>query len=201
MRKLKTLFTVLFLAVFGLGNVWGATTNGTFEINFYDATKLSSTSGTGLTSSNYATFVDVPTGITATNIVTGVATDGTVQYGKNGGLTIGTGSANANSVSFTIASDYAVTKCTVYAALYESGRWLLNTNAADNQSSVTGKAVYAAKGAQISTITTPLIWDNLGGITTLAFTKDNGSGANQKRLTIYKIVCEYSTGSSTETAI
>ena len=161
--------------------------DGVFVIDFYDDTKLSSTSGTGLTSSNYSSFVKVYTGLTKTNVVTGVTTSGTVQYGKNGGLTVGSSSNNTNSVTFTIGSDYAVTKCTVYAATYETGRWKLGGNAADNQSS----AVYSAKAAAITT--TPLVWDNLNNLTSLAFTKDN-NGNNQKRLTIHTIVCEYSTG-------
>ena len=166
---------------------------GKFVIDFYDSGKLSSTSGTGLSSSNYSTFVKVDTGLTKTNVVTGVSVTGTVQYGKNGGLTAGTGTAAASSshyVTFNIGSDYAVTKCSVYATAYESGRWLLNNNAADSGS-------LGSKGATIANVTSPLVWDNLGGVTALTFKKDNGSGGNQKRLTIYTIVCEYATGEAT----
>jgi len=161
---------------------------GTFVIDFYDSTKLSSTSGTALTSNNYAQFVKVATGLTKTNVVTGVSATGTVQFGKNGGLTVGSSSNNTNSVSFTIGSDYAVTRCTVYAAYYEEGRWKLGGNAADNQ----GSATYSAKAGTITA--SPLVWNNLDSLTTLSFTKDNGSGSNQKRLTIHTIVCEYSSG-------
>lgn len=163
-------------------------TNGTFIIDFYDSEKLSSTSGTGLTNNNYSNFVKVYTGLTATDVVTGVSVTGTVQYGKNGGLTAGTGTAagdSSNYVTFNIGSDYAVTKCTVYATQYESGRWKLNGNASDSGS-------LGSKGATFSTVTSPLIWDNLSNLTSLTFKKDNGSGGNQKRLTIYTIVCEYS---------
>lgn len=166
--------------------------DGTFIIDFYDSTKLNSTSGTGLSSSNYSSFVKVASGLTATSVVTGVSVTGTVQYGKNGGLTAGTGSntsENTNYFSFTISSTYAVNKCTVYATEYESGRWKLNGDAADSGS-------LGAKGAAFASVTSPLIWDNLGGLTTLTFKKDNGSNGNQKRLTIYTIVCEYAVGSS-----
>ena len=110
---------------------------GTFIIDFYDSDKLSSTNGTGLTGSNYSSFVKVATGLTATNVVTGVTVTGTVQYGKNGGLTAGTGTAaneNSHYVTFAISGTYAVNKCTVYATAYESGRWKLNGNAADSGS-------------------------------------------------------------------
>ena len=167
--------------------MWGTTAAGTFIINFYDSSKLSSTSGTGLTNSNYSSFVDVPSGATATDVVTSVSVTGTVQYGKNGGLTAGTGtaaSADTHYVTFNIGNDYKVTKCTVYATAYESGRWLLNGNAASSGS-------LGSKGATIDNVTSPLVWNNLGGLSSLTFKKDNGSGGNQKRLTIYKIVCEY----------
>lgn len=168
--------------------------DGTFVIDFYDDTKLSSTSGTGLTNSNYSDFVSVYTGLTETDVVTGVSVTGTVQFGKNGGLTAGTNtaaSANSHYVTFTIGDDYAVNKCTVYATAYEAGRWLLNDNEADSGS-------LGSKGAAFASITEPLVWDNLGGLKSLTFKKDNGSGGNQKRLTIYTIVCDYSSSSGAD---
>lgn len=171
--------------------MWG----DSFTINFYDSNKLSSTSGTGLTNNNYTSFVSVADGLTAKNVVTGVSVTGTVQYGKNGGLTFGTGTATASSshkVTFSIGNDYKVTKCTVYAAAYETGRILLNGNAA-------GSGTLAAKGTTIENITTPYVWTNLNNLTSLEFTKDNGSGGNQKRITIYKIVCEYASSISSKT--
>ena len=164
-----------------------ATEDGTFVIDFYDSSKLSSTSGTGLTNSNYSSFVSVPAGANVSSVVTSVSVTGTVQYGKNGGLTAGNSTAaNANThyVTFNIGEAYAVKKCTVYATAYESGRWLLNGNAAASGS-------LGAKGAKIEKISTPLVWNFAEGQKTLTFTKDNGSDGNQKRLTIYRIVCEY----------
>lgn len=164
-----------------------ATEDGTFVIDFYDSSKLSSTSGTGLTNSNYSSFVSVPAGANVSSVVTSVSVTGTVQYGKNGGLTAGNGTAadaNTHYVTFNIGEAYAVKKCTVYATAYESGRWLLNGNAAASGS-------LGEKGAKIETISTPLVWNFAEGQKTLTFTKDNGSNGNQKRLTIYRIVCEY----------
>ena len=166
--------------------------SGSFIIDFYDSTKLSSTSGTGLTNNNYSSFVKVADGLTKADVVTGVSVTGTVQYGKNGGLTAGTGTAagsNSHYVSFSIGSDYAVNKCTLYGTAYESGRWKLNNNVADSGS-------LGSKGGAFSTISSPLVWDELNGATTLTFKKDDGNGGNQKRLTIYTIVCEYSAGGS-----
>lgn len=168
---------------------------GVFVIDFYDSEKLSSTSGTGLSAQNYSNFVKVDAGLTKTNVVTGVSVTGTVQYGKNGGLTAGTGTASESDshyVTFSIGSDYAVNKCSVYATAYETGRWKLNDTVADSGS-------LGTKGATIANVTNPFIWDNLGGVTSLTFKKDNGSNGSQKRLTIYTIVCEYSTGGSSGT--
>lgn len=177
-----------------LGNVWAADSGlepseGVFIIDFYDSDKLSSSSGTGLTSSNYKDFVKVADGLTATNVVTGVSVTGTVQYGKNGGLTAGTSSntsPDAHFVSFSIGSDYAVKKVTVYATLYDSGRWRLNGNLPD-------KGALATKASEFSNVTNPLVWDNLDNITTLTFKRESTSGGNCKRVTIYTIVCEYET--------
>ena len=178
---------LLCALVVGSGYSIAATEDGTFIIDFYDSSKLSSTSGTGLTNSNYSSFVQVPTGATATGVVTSVSVTGTVRYGMNGGLTAGTGtaaSADTHYVTFNIASGYAVKKCTVYATVYDNGRWLLNGNAASSGS-------LGTKGAAIENVTSPLVWTFAQGQTTLTFKKDNGSSGNQKRLTIYRIVCEY----------
>lgn len=174
-----------------------AASDGVFVIDFYDSTKLSSTSGTSLTNNNYLDFVKVDVGLTKSYVVTGVSVTGTVQYGKNGGLTAGTGTAassNTHYVTFSIGSDYAVNKCTVYATAYEDGRWKLNDSVADSGS-------LGSKGVAFASVSSPLVWDNLNGVTSLTFKKDNGSGGNQKRLTIYTIVCEYGSGSGSEATI
>lgn len=177
------LLTLIALCLFSIGNAWGES----FTIDFYNSSELTSTSGTNLSNSNYSPFVSVPTGLTATDVVTNVAVTGTVQYNKNGGLTLGTGkvsSATSNKVTFTIGNNYKVTKCTVYAAEYESGRILLNGKAAD-------EGTLGTKGSTIDKITNPYVWKNLDNLTSIEFTKDDGSGGTQKRITIYRIVCEY----------
>ena len=197
MKHLKLFFALFAMLALGVGNAWGAdsgitASDGVFVIDFYNSEKLTSTSGSNLTTSNYSGFVKVATGITKSDVVTTIFTEGTVRYGMNGGLTAGTSSNNSSSVTFNIGSDYAVNKITVYATIYESGRWLLNGKAADSGS-------LGRKNAEFSEVTQPLVWDNLNGATTLKFTKDNGSGSNQQRLTIYTIVCEYTTsGGGTE---
>ena len=154
-------------------------TSGSFIIDFYDSTKLSSTSGTALSSSNYANFVKVTSGLTNTDVVTGVTVTGTVQYGKNGGLTLGANNTNAASVVFTLGSSYRVNKITLYGALYDNGATLtVGGNDADSGS-------LAAKGSAFSSVTSPLIWDNLQGISSINLSKTG------KRVTAYTLVCEY----------
>ncbi|MBO5673588.1 MAG: chitobiase/beta-hexosaminidase C-terminal domain-containing protein [Paludibacteraceae bacterium] len=193
MKHFKLFFALFAMLALGVGNAWGAdsgltASDGVFVIDFYNSDKLTSTSGTDLTTSNYSSYVKVADGLNAKDVVTNVSKSGTVQYNKNGGLTVGSSSANSHYVTFDIGTDYAVKKVTVYATKYETGRFLLNGKAADS-------GELGAKNAQFSTVTKPLVWDNLDGVTTLKFTKDNGSGSNQKRLTIYTIVCEYETSS------
>lgn len=184
----------VFLLIFslGVGNAWGADSGltagyGQFILDFYDSSKLSSTSGTGLSNSNYSSFVKVYSGLTKTNVVTGVSVTGTVRYGMNGGLTAGTGTAaNANThyVSFSIGSNFPVRKATVYATAYEAGRWKLNDATASSGS-------LGSKGATFANVSSPLVWNLSTYATALTFKKDNGSNGNQIRLTIYTIVCEY----------
>lgn len=191
-KNFKWLFVPLVLFTISVGNAWGADSGltagyGQFILDFYDSSKLSSSSGTGLTNDNYSSFVKVYSGLTKTNVVTGVSVTGTVRYGLNGGLTAGTktaASANTHYVSFSIGSNFPVRKATVYATAYESGRWKLNSNTASSGS-------LGSKGATFASVTSPLIWNFTTYATSLEFKKDNGSGGNQKRLTIYTIVCEY----------
>ena len=131
MKHLKLFFALFAMLALGVGNAWGANSgiaasDGVFVIDFYNSDKLSSTSGSDLSNTNYSNFVKVADGLTASNVVTSIVKDGTVQYNKNGGLTIGSSKANAHYVTFNIGSDYAVNKITVYATQYESGRLLLN---------------------------------------------------------------------------
>ena len=188
MKKIYLFKTFLMAFVLMLlGGVNASAEIKSFTIDFYDSAKLTSTSGTNLTSSNYLTFVKVEDGLTASNVVPNISVKGTVQYGKNGGLTLGSGtasSASTNTVTFSIGSEYKITKVTMYAAAYESGRFLLNDAAASS-----GKL--GTKGTTIESITSPFVWENLEGITSLKITKDNGSGGNQKRMTVYRIICEY----------
>ena len=154
-------------------------TSGSFIIDFYDSTKLSSTTGTTLSSSNYANFVKVASGLTNTDVVTGVSVSGTAQYGKNGGLTLGANNTNAASVTFSLGSSYRVNKITLYGAIYDSGATLtIGGNEADSGS-------LAAKGSAFNSVTSPLIWDNLGGISSINLSKTG------KRVTAYTLVCEY----------
>ena len=182
------------MAVLSIGQVWAAdsgisASDGVFVIDFYDSDNLTSTQGTDLTSSNYSQFVKVYSGLTVSDVVTATNVTGTVQYAKNGGLTLGTSSntsPNNHVVTFTIGADYAVNKVTVYATKYDGGRWKLNGNLPDD-------GTIADKQTPFANVTDPLIWDDLDGITSLQFKRESTSGGNCKRMTIYTIVCEYTT--------
>lgn len=160
-----------------------AATDGTFVLDFYDSTKLSSTSGTDLSASNYVNFLKVYSGLTKSEVVTGISKSGTVQYGKNGGLTAGA-SKSTGSVTFNIGTDYKVTKCTAYCTSYDSGStFKLNDTAASSGS-------IGTKGSAFASVADPLIWNFSSAATSLSFV------TTAKRATIYALVCEYSAGSS-----
>ena len=155
---------------------------GTFEINFYDASKLTSTSGsnTNLAYIQSKTTID---GIVETGVVTASSPSGTVQYGKNGGLTLGA-SSNTGSITLTIANDYKVNKITVIGTSYDANSKIL-------LGGKEGSGSMNAKGTAIEGCSNTVVWDDLNGATSLVF------ASSAKRATIYKIIGEYPTSSST----
>lgn len=163
----------------------------TITLDFYDAEKLTSTSGTNLTSENYAQFVVVPEGKQVSDYISGIATTGTIRYGMNGGLTFGTGTAADDQLTITLASGIKATKVTAYATLYDSGIFYLN--------GTKGTGTMGAKNKAIETVTSPLIWDELDASSLVFSKKTNDSKAqNCKRLTLLRVVCEVVASSDTE---
>jgi len=148
-------------------------------LNFYDENKISSTSGTTLSSSNVLNFGTLSTNDKITNtVLTSVSNSGTVQYGKNGGLTLGTGSKTA-STTFTFADDYAITKVELIGTLYDNGsNFKLNSTTAESGS-------LNAKGTKLSDASSVLKWTLDTATTSLKFE------TTAKRATIYQLKLYY----------
>lgn len=134
---------------------------------FYNEAKLKATSGTNLTESNYSTFFT-----NGKNFVTTIATSGTVQYDKNGGLTMGA-SKVPGTVTFTLAEEVNVVN--IYGTTYDSG----STLTVNGTNATTG--TIAAKGTKLDAITEPMVW-NLD-----TATNKIAVASTVKRATIYKI--------------
>lgn len=134
---------------------------------FYNEAKLTATSGTNITASNYSTFFT-----NGKNFVTTIATSGTVQYDKNGGLTLGAAKKNG-TVIFTLAEEVNVVN--IYGAAYDNG----STLTVNGTNATTG--TIAAKGTKLDAITEPMVW-NLD-----APTNKIAVASTAKRATIYKI--------------
>lgn len=158
-------------------------------LDFYDAEKLTATSGTNLTTDNYAQFVKVPDGKQASDYVSGIATTGTIRFGMNGGLTFGTGTAADDQLTITLATGVKVKKVTAYATLYDSGIFYLNN--------VKGTGTMGTKNSAIESVTSPLVWEDLSASSLVFSKKTNDSkAANCKRVTLLRVICEIEGGES-----
>ncbi len=134
---------------------------------FYNEAKLTATNGTSITASNYSTFFT-----NGKNFVTTIATSGTVQYDKNGGLTMGASKATG-TVTFTLAEEVNVIN--IYGTAYDSG----STLTVNGTNATTG--TIAAKSTKLDAITEPMVW-NLDTATNKV-----AIASTAKRATIYKI--------------
>lgn len=186
-RRLTLLSLLLFLV--GIINAWGA--EQTITLNFYDASKLSSTSGTDVTL-NYAREHTTCSDNTldVEDVITAASKSGTVQYGKNGGVTFGANNSNAASWAITFDSDYEFYKIEIVGTHYDTNNFSVNGNSADAGS-------LNAKGTVLASCTNTLLWefesgDELSGALTFAKTAT-------KRGTIYTITLYYDDGQSSGT--
>ncbi len=159
-----------------------------YTIDFYDSASLTITSvSTSITLANIQNNIyegnlktDTSsnfTKITGSEVVTAITESSKVYYPKVGGVCLGSGSA-AGTLSLTLNENYAAHKVTLYGASYESGYFSLNSEKADSGS-------LTSKSSDISTITNPLVWENLNGAQTLTIS------TSSKRLTIYRLVINY----------
>lgn len=181
MKKLFSFFAAALMAVSMFAE--------SFTLDFYDAEKLTATSGTNLTTDNYAQFVKVPDGKQASDYVSGIATTGTIRFGMNGGLTFGTGTAADDQLTITLATGVKVKKVTAYATLYDSGIFYLNN--------VKGTGTMGTKNSAIESVTSPLVWEDLSASSLVFSKKTNDSkAANCKRVTLLRVICEIEGGES-----
>ncbi len=143
------------------------------SINFYDSSTLSATSGKDLTLAELQNRVD---GATGTSTITSFSNNSTtVQYGKNGGLTLGS-SSKTGSVTIGVNPGFSPYNLKLYAAKYDSGTFTVNSASASS-------GTIANKGTTLDQVTNPLTWNSLTA-STLTIATSAG------RATIYKIEIE-----------
>jgi hypothetical protein len=154
-----------------------ATTNvRTLSFNFYDSTKLTTTSGTTATLAIAQGAMDVPSGATAANVLT-ASTFTNAYNGKVGGLSFGT-SSKVGSWAMTLASGYEVVKVELVGTAYDTGSsFTLNGNAGDGSLGVNKTA--------IASVTTKLSWALAAGTTSITI------ASTPKRATIYTLNLYY----------
>ena len=148
---------------------------------YYNEDELSTTSGGSAVDTQNALPLTTLTGSSVDKSYIVSEISGTNAYHpKNGGLCIGTTSA-AGSLTYKIFDSYPVSKVVLYGAYTQVGNEiLLNGNTSDSGS-------LTSKAAELSTISEPLVWDNLNiqssnGYQNLVF---NTSTGKDKRVTIY----------------
>lgn len=180
--KVKHLaFMLLFLL--GSLNVWGA--EQSITLTFYDGSKISSTSGTNASLTyvrGITTFSDNT--LDADDVVTDYSATGTVQYGKNGGLTLGANSTAAANFTITFDDSYEFYRIDIVGAKYEANSFTINGDA--------GTGELNDKGTELANCTKSLVFekeegDEYSGALTFAKTAT-------KRGTIYTITLYYDDG-------
>jgi hypothetical protein len=180
---LLVLLTVFSGNAFGACDETGLTASpGVFVLDFYNCSQLSSTSGTSLTTANCRTHTIVPTGITTSDVITGVTNSNNsyVRYDMNGGLTLGYGTTAKIQTTLSIGSNFPVRKITVVGAAYDSSVPLY----------VAGTSVTLnSKGTQYTSCSNSTTITPSPYITSIVIKQNNGS--NKKRSTLYTAVCEY----------
>ena len=148
---------------------------GEFVIDVYDSTTLSDSNTT--TGANLAYFTDKVTvdGVANNSIVTNYS--GSTVYKRKGGLAFSTSKTNG-SCTITLSTDYPVTMAKVIGAYWDTtGSLKLNGSSASSGSLNTA-------GSVLTACTEELVFDNLNGVTSLAFSAT-------KRVVIYQIICTY----------
>ncbi len=184
--KRLSILTASLAMVFGVGLVNSEKKNAKAEnenyilFDFYDENKIKSTNGTNLTSSNVLSFGKLSTGEEIDNTILSTFTPtNTVQYGKNGGLTLG-GKNSTGAINFVFNEDYAITKVELIGTQYDTGTFKLNSNSAES-------GELNAKGTKLASATKVMIWNFSSSITTLKFE------TTTKRATIYQLKFYYDT--------
>jgi hypothetical protein len=157
------------------------TTVRTLSFNFYDSTKLTTTTGTTATLAIVRAAMSVPSGAVVADVLT-ESTFTNVYNGKSGGLSFGTSSKTGSWV-LTVASGYEIVHAEIVGTAYDTGStFTANTDA--------GTGSLGAKAAEIADISTKLVWDFATGTTSLTL------ATTAKRATIYTLTLGYGTVSS-----
>lgn len=176
--------TIILLITLGIGQMWGANSGltaspGVFILDFYNSDALSSTTGTGLNTTNCRSHVTVQANATASNIISGVTVNkGTVQFDKNGGLTLGTSSAGQSQVTISVGTKFLIRKIVVVGTKYDD----VPLYVAGTSVSLNSKGTAYASCTNSTTIETNFI---------SSFAIKQNNGTDKKRSTLYTAVCEY----------
>lgn len=140
-----------------------------YTFDFYNESKITSTSGTGIT---LKYFQQVETNGNG-DILTNLTSSGTVQYDKNGGLTLGSGS-NTGTIVLTF-DNLKFSKIEIYGAKYDDSS-LIVTN------STLKSGALAPKGTKLSNIAEPIVYELNQPTDTITIS------SSSKRATIYQII-------------
>lgn len=156
-----------------------------YIFSFYNSAKLTSTSGSTVNLSYVQGAETSGNG----SIITASSNSGTVQYNKNGGLTLGSGSATG-TLKLTFSKN--VVKVEIYGTVYDSG-----SNIKINSTSASSGSL-GSKGSTLETVQSsdPLVFDLSSSPTT-----ELSIASTTKRATIYVMNIYVESGSKLNTLI
>ncbi|MCQ2802687.1 MAG: Ig-like domain-containing protein [Bacilli bacterium] len=150
---------------------------GTAQFNFFNYDAIDVTNGTNADTTyvlSKLSFSD--DSLKASEFLSSFNSNGTVQYDKNGGLTIGA-SKNSASATFNFTSDYKITKVEVVGTVYDS-------NIALKLNDSTGEGSLNPKGTNLLSCSNTLVWDNLDKLSSFTL-------SSSKRTIVYTLKCYY----------
>ena len=172
MKQLKLLFTVLFLAVLGLGNVWGADPVALFHETFGDNTGSARnwSDSYSVKSGVYDVYNGI-TGYTVSNAKQGKNTTGSTASGLNQS-TAGTDAYiiigplkvdNYTDLSLTYQWKAASTKKSYSTALYyatsSTGSYTEVTGSGNGATTFVERSYTLPEAAQVSTLYLKIVWN------------------------------------------
>lgn len=155
----------------------------TITMDFYDSTKISSTSGSNVTLDYIQGQTTISNSATVSSVVKSysASTATRCRYGMNGGVTFGTGS-NSGDCTIQFDPEYAITEISAIVVKYDDITLHAGGNTTGTSiSTAAGTGSPNSKGTTLANCTNTITW-SLDNATYVKF-----ASSSSKRVTLYRV--------------